>query len=73
MTGPEPLEDDLVLCLVAGAARLDDGRGPHGAVVLTEGVGEGPVVHEPDVLPLYNHGLHTRTGAQQTDDRRHLE
>ena len=40
VAGPEALEDDLVLCLVAGPARLHQGRGGHWAVVLADSVGQ---------------------------------
>jgi hypothetical protein len=56
VAGPEALEDDLVLGLVAGAAWLHEGGGGQRAVVLTDGVGQPTVVHVPDVLPLYYHG-----------------
>ncbi len=56
VAGPEALEDDLVLGLVAGAAWLHQGGGGQRAVVLADGVGQPTVVHVPDVLPLYHHG-----------------
>ncbi len=55
MAGPEALEDDLVLGLVAGTAGLHEGGGGQGAVVLADGVRQPTVVHVPDVLPLYHH------------------
>jgi hypothetical protein len=56
VAGPEALEDDLVLGLVAGAAWLYEGGGGQRAVVLADRVGQPTVVHVPDVLPLYHHG-----------------
>jgi len=55
VTGPEALEDDLVLGLVAGAAGLDEGGGGQRTVVLADGVRQPAVVHVPDVLPLHHH------------------
>jgi hypothetical protein len=56
VAGPEALEDDLVLGLVAGAAWLHEGGGGQRAVVLADGVRQPTVVHVPDVLTLYHHG-----------------
>ena len=64
MGGPEALEDDLVLGLVTGAAGLHQGGGGQRAVVLADGVGQAPVVHVPDVLPLHHHGPQLRLGGE---------
>ena len=59
-------EHHLIFCLVTSCARLNNRRCRHGAVVLTDVVGESPVVHEPEVVPLHHHGLqHDAPGAHR--------
>merc|ERR1719370_2438059 len=71
---PESLKDHLIFCLITSCARLNNRRCCHWAVVFTDVIGERPVVHEPEVVPLHHHGLqHDAAGANGRGGPHHAE